>query len=378
MADAVERVAMFYVKRIRIFEASAEHIRVVAAGEHPIITPDWLNDDFSVLSTIDAEYAEDIDIKLLHAIGGHLTFKYPRTKVLEIGDSTGVSGVRPSILFYNADEIFAHVVTSELEAIQLQHQFATSLTGAPAEWIKVHLLASHRAMQRAIPHDTTVFVDCSDITDSLAAAFVASIPAICTTYRVGSGLMSTALETAKFSGVCNAAMVLKDGFFIDMDADQLNNTLAAEVLGTEQLDSIFHDTNLDFFICLVSVASVIGNVASIIHIAYVTDVGYVTREQRGRQLDSHFRKVRLMPTSKMDVHHAFMEALSTTAYPHEALRTCFFTRAGDRQPWQGVLASPRVELNHVSVEENATVGADVKRLSSRSWDLEEETHLNLV
>ncbi|KAK6703101.1 hypothetical protein SNK04_012987 [Fusarium graminearum] len=171
-----------------------------------------------------------------------------------------VSGVRPSILFYNADEIFAHVVTSELEAIQLQHQFATSLTGAPAEWIKVHLLASHRAMQRAIPHDTTVFVDCSDITDSLAAAFVASIPAICTTYRVGSGLMSTALETAKFSGVCNAAMVLKDGFFIDMDADQLNNTLAAEVLGTEQLDSIFHDTNLDFFICLVSVASVIGNV----------------------------------------------------------------------------------------------------------------------
>lgn len=150
MADAIERVTMFYVKRIvnkippselaefiwhhqRMFKASAEHIRVVAAGEHPIITPDWLNDDFSVLSTIDAEYAEDIDIKLLHAIGGHLakvvrgneqllevitkddmlnrfyvegyvsiptnkfvgdvmkhlTFKYPRTKVLEIGESTG-------------------------------------------------------------------------------------------------------------------------------------------------------------------------------------------------------------------------------------------------------------------------------------------------
>ncbi|PTD08714.1 hypothetical protein FCULG_00010959 [Fusarium culmorum] len=160
-----------------MFEAFEEDIRVIAAGEHPIITPDWLNDDFSVLSTIDAEYAEDIDIKLLHAIGGHLaevvrgneqllevitkddmlnrfymesyasiptnkfvgdvmkhlTFKYPRAKVLEIGDSTGMSGVGPSILFYNADETFAHVVTSELEAIQLQHQFATSLTGTPAE-----------------------------------------------------------------------------------------------------------------------------------------------------------------------------------------------------------------------------------------------------
>ncbi|KAM0397473.1 hypothetical protein ACHAPZ_008079 [Fusarium culmorum] len=216
-------------------------------------------------------------------------------------------------------------------------------------------------MQRAIPHDTTVIVDCSDITDSLASAFVASIPAICRTYRVGSGLVSTALETAKFAGVCNAAMVLEDGFFIDMDAT--SSTIPWQ-------PSIFHDTNLDFFICLGSVASVIDNVASIIHIAYVTDVGYVTREQRGRQLDSHFRKVRLMPTSKTDVHHAFMEALSTTAYPHEALRTCFFTRAGDGQPWQGVLASPRVELNHVSVEENATVGADVKRLSSQSWDME--------
>lgn len=138
----------------------------------------------------------------------------------------------------------------------------------------------------------------------------------------------------KIVGVCNAGMVLKDGFFVDMDADQLNNTLAAKVLGSEHLDSIFCDSDLDFFICLGSVASVIGNVgqsnyhaanlfmeslinqrrarglaASIIHIAYVTDVGYVTRKERDRQLDSHFRKVRLMPTSETDVHHAFMEAI---------------------------------------------------------------------
>ncbi|KAF4449922.1 putative polyketide synthase [Fusarium austroafricanum] len=136
------------------------------------------------------------------------------------------------------------------------------------------------------------------------------------------------------AGVCNAAMVLKDSFFIDMDVEQLNNTLAAKVLGSEHLDSIFNNTKLEFFICLGSVASVIGNVgqsnyhaanlfmaslihqrcarglaASIIHIAYFTDVGYVTREECDRQLDSHFRKVRLMPTSETDVHHAFMGAV---------------------------------------------------------------------
>ncbi|UKZ78777.1 putative Hybrid PKS-NRPS biosynthetic cluster [Trichoderma virens FT-333] len=136
------------------------------------------------------------------------------------------------------------------------------------------------------------------------------------------------------AGVCNAAMVLKDGFFVDMDVDQFNNTLAAKVIGSENLDSIFGSDPLDFFILLGSVASVIGNVgqsnyhaanlfmtslvhqrrarglaASIIHIAYVTDVGYVTREERDRQLDSHFRKVRLMPTSETDVHHAFAEAV---------------------------------------------------------------------
>ncbi|QPC80032.1 hypothetical protein HYE68_010784 [Fusarium pseudograminearum] len=261
-------------------------------------------------------------------------------------------------------------------------------------------------MQRAISHNTTVFIDCSDITDSLAAAFIASIPAICRTYRLGSGLASTALEVSKittatllgqclevavmagglsrsfyllvgssrrpqlpeaalheahrlgatvkvmpmdltdkesvkaavaeidesmskFANVFNAAMVLQDGFFIDVDTDQLNNTLAAKVLSTHNtyLDSIFHETELDFFSCLGSVASGIGNVgqsnyhaanffmdslinqrrtrglaASIIHIAYVTD-------ERDRQLDSHLRKVRLMPTSETDMHHAFTEAI---------------------------------------------------------------------
>ncbi|CEI70300.1 unnamed protein product [Fusarium venenatum] len=392
-----------------------------------------------------------------------------------------ISSTGSPVLFYNVDESFVRIIASEFGTRQLQAQFATSRAEAPTDWIKIHPLASQRAIQRAIPQNTAVFIDCSAGTASMAFTFTASIPANYQMCRLGSGLLSKALEMSKMTtatflgqcieaasnqkvpetevipasdiagsnasvlglrtfitdwtdktalpitvkplqaqtlfkpdrtylmagmagglglsicewalrngakhmvitsrnpqlpkatlqeahrlgatvkvlpmdltdklsvkaavagieesmpkiaGVCNAAMVLKDGFFIDMDAEQLNNTLAAKVLGTEHLDSIFHDTDLDFFICLGSVASVIGNVgqsnyhaanlfmdslinqrrnrglaASIIHIAYVTDVGYVTREERDRQLDSHFRKVRLMPTSETDVHHAFMEAI---------------------------------------------------------------------
>lgn len=99
------------------------------------------------------------------------------------------------------------------------------------------------------------------------------------------------------AGVCNAAMILSDKFFIDMTVDELNNTLAPKVYGTENLDSIFLDVPLVFFVCLSSVATTIGNIgqanyhaanvfmtslvaprrarglaASVIHVGYITDV----------------------------------------------------------------------------------------------------------
>ncbi|KAM0441837.1 hypothetical protein ACHAQK_004775 [Fusarium lateritium] len=390
-----------------------------------------------------------------------------------------VSSAGDSVLFFEADEAFALVAAAELKKKNIKAQFATTRT-APPDWIKIHSMSSRRAIERRIPRDAGVFVDCSSGLSPLAETFMASAPKGCQTYRLGAGLVSTAFSNSNVSkgnfiedsvnetcitqveidvisasdlaganattlvsklfitnwtkrdamtltikplepqtlfktdrtyfmagmagglglsicewmirngaknmvitsrnpqlqdatlqearrvgatvkvmpmdltkresveavvskveatmppiaGVCNAAMVLKDGFFVDMDADHLNNTLAAKVLGSEHLDSVFGNSKLDFFICLGSVASVIGNVgqsnyhaanlfmasliqqrrsrglaASLIHIAYVTDVGYVTRRERDRQLDSHFRKVRLMPTSETDVHHAFMEAI---------------------------------------------------------------------
>ncbi|KAM0342042.1 hypothetical protein ACHAPU_009770 [Fusarium lateritium] len=385
-----------------------------------------------------------------------------------------------SVLFYEADEAFALAAASELSKKNIKAHFATTRTSAPSGWIHLHSLSSQRSLERRIPRDVGVIVECSYGLSDPATTLIASAPKNCQGYRLGAGLVSSAIRNSGISGgrfieesidgahststdtevisasdlagvsatallskhfvtdwtnrdamtltikplephtlfnpdrtyfmagmagglglsicewmirngaknmvitsrnpklqdatlqearrvgatikvmtmdltkkesveaavreieatmppiagVCNAGMVLKDGFFVDMDVEQLNDTLAAKVLGSEHLDSVFGNSKLDFFICLGSVASVIGNVgqsnyhaanlfmasliqqrrsrglaASIIHIAYVTDVGYVTRQERDRQLDSHFRKVRLMPTSETDVHHAFMEAI---------------------------------------------------------------------
>ncbi|KAK1657167.1 hypothetical protein BDP55DRAFT_567859, partial [Colletotrichum godetiae] len=140
------------------------------------------------------------------------------------------------------------------------------------------------------------------------------------------------------AGVCNLSMVLHDAVFLDMSPQQLNETLAAKVVGTENLDAVFHGgkgaEQLDFFIVTSSAASTIGNVAqanyhagnlfmnavvagrrarglaaSVVHIGWVADTGYITRFAKEKQLADHFRSIRLTPLSETDVQDAFAMAV---------------------------------------------------------------------
>ena len=133
-------------------------------------------------------------------------------------------------------------------------------------------------------------------------------------------------------GVCNAAMVLFDKLFVDMNADTMNKVLKPKVDGTVYLDELFNGPSLDFFIMFSSLASVIGNggqsnyhaanlfmaslaaqrrnkglAASVINIGMVVDVGYVART--GRSIEDHLRKLFYMPLSETDIHHLFAEAV---------------------------------------------------------------------
>jgi amino acid adenylation domain-containing protein len=133
-------------------------------------------------------------------------------------------------------------------------------------------------------------------------------------------------------GVCNAAMVLSDKLFVDMDADSLSETLKPKVDISRHLDDILADTPLDFFIMLSSALSITGShgqanyhaanmfmtalasqrrqsgrAASVIHIGYVADVGYFTRaDSRSRE---YVTRMHFGPISETDVHHAFTEAI---------------------------------------------------------------------
>ncbi|WYZ36438.1 hypothetical protein EsH8_XIV_000038 [Colletotrichum jinshuiense] len=149
--------------------------------------------------------------------------------------------------------------------------------------------------------------------------------------------VATVRETMPpIAGVCNFSMVLHDSMFLNMDARQLNETLAAKVVGTEILDDVFGPgaEPLDFFIVTSSVATTIGNVAqanyhvanlfmdavvarrrarglpaSIVHIGWVADTGYITRFAKEKQLADHFRSIRLSPLSETDVQDAFALAV---------------------------------------------------------------------
>ncbi|KFY01771.1 hypothetical protein O988_02546 [Pseudogymnoascus sp. VKM F-3808] len=133
-------------------------------------------------------------------------------------------------------------------------------------------------------------------------------------------------------GVCNAAMVLHDKLFMDMDEDIMNNTLRPKVEGTKHLDELFSTSSLEFFILFSSLGSVVGNggqsnyhaanlfleslaagrrakglVASVISIGMVVDVGYIART--GEALIDRLRKLFYMPLSETDIHHLFGEAI---------------------------------------------------------------------
>ncbi|KAI2791888.1 Hybrid PKS-NRPS synthetase lepA [Penicillium oxalicum] len=134
------------------------------------------------------------------------------------------------------------------------------------------------------------------------------------------------------AGVCNAAMVLTDRMFANMDADAINQTLNPKVNGSKYLDEVFANTPLDFFILLSSCGAIMGSkgqsnyhaanmymsalatqrrergfAASIIHIGFVTDVGYTTRNKG--TLKDVWAQFEFRFLSEMDVHHAFAEAI---------------------------------------------------------------------
>lgn len=61
------------------------------------------------------------------------------------------------------------------------------------------------------------------------------------------------------AGVANAAMLMHDTLFSEMDLEMMNKVLKPKIEGTKYLDELFFNTKLDFFIVFSSLTAIIGN-----------------------------------------------------------------------------------------------------------------------
>ncbi|KAK7750074.1 putative Hybrid PKS-NRPS biosynthetic cluster [Diatrype stigma] len=136
-------------------------------------------------------------------------------------------------------------------------------------------------------------------------------------------------------GVANAAMVLLDKPFSSMTLEDFNTVLGPKVVGSQNLDELFHDADLDFFVLFSSLSRVIGNpgqssyvaanmfmttlaaqrrkrgvAASVIDIAMLVGFGYMWRE-KDVAMESQMRQAAYLPLSEPDLHLIFAEAIES-------------------------------------------------------------------
>ena len=133
-------------------------------------------------------------------------------------------------------------------------------------------------------------------------------------------------------------MVLQDTLFSNMSLDTMQKVLGPKIDGTNNLDQVFHDDELDFFILFSSSACVIGNsgqtnyaaangylnslsrqrrrrglAASTLDIGRVAGIGYV--ETAGQAVMSQLTRFGLMVISESEFHQMFAETIRA-GYPN--------------------------------------------------------------
>ncbi|KAH8880972.1 beta-ketoacyl synthase domain-containing protein [Thozetella sp. PMI_491] len=148
-----------------------------------------------------------------------------------------------------------------------------------------------------------------------------------------SSLYETICETCPpIMGVVQGAMVLRDTTLRNMSFDQMVDVLGPKVDGSINLENIFHDSKLDFFVFLSSLVGVIGTIgqanysaannfmcslaaqrrkrglaASVVNIGAVIGVGYISRQDEAVEQKLHVEG--LMGLSERDLHQIFAEAI---------------------------------------------------------------------
>ncbi|KAL4795761.1 putative hybrid NRPS/PKS enzyme [Aspergillus venezuelensis] len=137
----------------------------------------------------------------------------------------------------------------------------------------------------------------------------------------------------EIAGVCQGAMVLHDTLFQNLDMERTQKVLQPKVRGAQLLDELFHETPLDWFVFLSSMACITGSpgqsayaaanqflvglaaerrrrgvAASTVHIGAILGTGYIARELNLAQ-QILLRKGGNNWMSERDFHQIFAEAV---------------------------------------------------------------------
>ena len=138
-------------------------------------------------------------------------------------------------------------------------------------------------------------------------------------------------EMPRICGVANAAMVLSDRSFGELDVEDFATVFRPKVQGTQNLHDIFGDQQLDFFVMFSSLASIVGNrgqsnyaaanlfmsaiaqqrraknlAASVMHIGMILGPGYVSSTGA---YEATLRQYNYMPISESDFLNMFSQAI---------------------------------------------------------------------
>lgn len=152
----------------------------------------------------------------------------------------------------------------------------------------------------------------------------------------GTDLESVKALGARLSnvgGVVNGAMVLDDRVFAQMDIDTWTRVMRPKAVGSSNLDKVFNNKDMDFFIMTSSFAAIGGHAGqsnyaaanmfmnglaanrrkrglagSVLNIGVIYGLGLLAREERNTVYHSLEREG-YPPISERDIHHMFLEAI---------------------------------------------------------------------
>ncbi|KAL0934588.1 hybrid nrps pks [Colletotrichum truncatum] len=143
-----------------------------------------------------------------------------------------------------------------------------------------------------------------------------------------------AAEMPPIAGVINGAMVLDDRVFAQMDVDTWTRVMRPKTVGSSNLDEIFCDSDMEFFIMTSSFAAPGGHggqsnyaaanmymnglaanrrlrglPGSVLNIGVIYGLGLLHRERN--DIYAFLEKDGYPPISERDIHHMFLEAIVT-------------------------------------------------------------------